>query len=123
MPSPDDLARIIGTQIRRHRDRQNPALTQSELARLAGLSTDDRVSLFELGKRVPSITELERIAKVLGVPLPLLIQNEDDPQTLLGRLQHVMDLFSEARRIAMTANNETWVSFLHELRQIVRRAK
>src|SRR5437016_13988981 len=50
-------------------------LQQRELAELVGLDPS-HVSLIEMGKRRPSVSALEKLAKGLGVPLHLL--------TLLG---------------------------------------
>jgi len=117
-----DIRSIIGKQIRQYRERHDPPWTQNKLAQVAGLSTDDRVSLYELGKSVPSISDLNKIAKALGVPLRALLQRETDDD-MLSRLQRVVDIFGEARAVALTADAEGWTEFIRDLQHALRRAK
>ena len=119
MPAHDtdeDLGRTIGRQIRLYRERHD--LTQQQLARRANISTDDRLSKFELGKTVPRIAELHRIATTLGVPLRVLVQPDDD-ETVIGRLQIVIDLFTDIRNRAMTLDSSDWAMLLTGLRAAV----
>ena len=53
------------------------SLSQAELARKADI-TPSYLSLIEKGKRNPSLKLLRRISAVCGVPLPLLMVDEND---------------------------------------------
>lgn len=65
------IVRIVGVRIREVRTRL--ALSQDELARKAGI-TQAKVSDYELGNVSPSITNLDRIADALGVPIAELLK-------------------------------------------------
>ncbi len=58
------------TRIREARKRAG--LTQEELAARAGL-TQSHLSRLELGKYVPTLATLERLARALRIPLPDLL--------------------------------------------------
>jgi transcriptional regulator with XRE-family HTH domain len=64
--------------------RESEGLTQSELAKRAGL-TQAAISQFEEGKRVPSTRAIQKIADGLGVSLDTLVSEssasqQDDPE-------------------------------------------
>ena len=56
-------------------------ISQVELAKKTGL-TRNYLTLLENGKRMPSVPTLNKISKVLGVPVPILtvdISEKDSP--------------------------------------------
>jgi transcriptional regulator with XRE-family HTH domain len=71
----------IGTRIRAAREKQDPPLSQAELARKVG-STGVQMWRWEAGKRVPRLDTLQRIADALSVSLDDLVReprNETPP--------------------------------------------
>ena len=64
------MVRIIGTKIRKLREEME--LTQEDLARSVGLSSEF-ISLLELGRRSPSLESLSRIAKFLNKEISFFI--------------------------------------------------
>jgi transcriptional regulator with XRE-family HTH domain len=77
-PGLQKIGRLIKTL------RENDGLTQSELAKKAGL-TQAAISQFEEGKRIPSTKALHKIADGLGVSLEVLLcdpqgQDSDNPE-------------------------------------------
>jgi transcriptional regulator with XRE-family HTH domain len=64
------MVRIVGTKIRKLRE--GMGLTQEDLARSVGLSSEF-ISLLELGRRSPSLESLSRIAKFLDKDISFFI--------------------------------------------------
>lgn len=58
--------------------RELAGLTQRELAEKLGLS-HGAIGLYELGKREPDLTTLQRIAHALGTSVSYLVGETDDP--------------------------------------------
>lgn len=58
-------------------------LSLSELAERAGLS-QSYLSMIEAGKRKPTLASLEKVAKALGVPTPILMFLAADKGELKG---------------------------------------
>lgn len=59
--------------------RESAEMTQSELAKLAGL-TQAAISQFEEGKRVPSTRAIHKVAEALGVSTNFLIAESPLPE-------------------------------------------
>jgi len=77
------MHRIIGTKIRKLRE--SYTLTQEELAKAVGLSSEF-ISLLELGKRDPSLDTLSALSDFFGKDISFfLIDKEDDFSVLLER--------------------------------------
>jgi transcriptional regulator with XRE-family HTH domain len=77
-------------------------LEQQELASLAGLDSS-HVSLIEQGKRNPTITTLEKIAKGLGVPYHLLTVLAAEPKDLKNvRASEIRELGELLARLLLT---------------------
>lgn len=57
-------------------------ITQEKLSKSTGLSRN-YVSLLESGKREPSISSLNKISKVLGVPISILLLEIDSSSNSL----------------------------------------
>lgn len=74
--------------------------SQSGLASASGLS-QAQVSLFEAGRRLPSLEQFVRLARVLDVPLQKLVSGRDRPGTELR------DLAVELRRLGA---GDLWVA-------------
>jgi transcriptional regulator with XRE-family HTH domain len=71
----DDIAPAVGANLRRLRSKRG--LSLERLARVAGVSRA-MLSQIELGKSVPTITSLWKIARALGVTFSALIANRDE---------------------------------------------
>ncbi len=56
--------KLVGKNVRKYRKLRN--LSQEKLSELVNVSTD-YISLIELGKRVPSLKRLYKIAEILDV--------------------------------------------------------
>lgn len=69
----DEIKLNIGTLIRELRKEQN--LTQSELAQIMQ-TTQDTISLWELGKSMPDIIALVKLAKLFNVSTDYLLDLE-----------------------------------------------
>ena len=69
----DEIKLNIGTLIRELRKEQN--LTQSELAQMMQ-TTQDTISLWELGKSMPDIISLVKLAKLFNVSADYLLDLE-----------------------------------------------
>jgi len=96
----------LGEKIKKMRKMRN--LTQEELADKIGVASKHQISLYESGKTIPYADTLQRIAKVLGISLDYLldddIENEDikfmpkiNDQDLL-RTFEIIDQFPEKER-------------------------
>lgn len=73
--------------------RQQRNLTQPELARRAGISPS-YLSVLEKGKRDPSFSMIEKIARALDVPLSLLIFVATDASEIQGLPTEVTEKLS-----------------------------
>lgn len=67
----------IGEEIRRARKEKK--LTQPELAKKCGWTSQSRISMYERGEREPSYADLRRISKVLDVSLSRFLGSSIDP--------------------------------------------
>jgi transcriptional regulator with XRE-family HTH domain len=65
----------IADRIRRERHRAS--LTQAQLAEAAGLC-QEAVSHWETGRRVPTVTNLDRLAAGIGIPTAQFFQDDAD---------------------------------------------
>lgn len=61
-----------------HDARQKAGLSQSELARRAGISGPGLINALE--HRNPTVTTLSKLAKVLGVEIVALLTDDEDEQ-------------------------------------------
>jgi transcriptional regulator with XRE-family HTH domain len=75
--------------------RQQRNLTQPELAERAGISPS-YLSVLEKGKRDPSFSMIEKIARALDIPLSLLIFIATDPSEIQGLPTEVTEKLSAA---------------------------
>ncbi len=87
------MIRIVGTKIRKLREEMG--LTQEDLARSVGLSSEF-ISLLELGKRSPSLESLSRIARFLNKEVSFFIVEKKETFQSLIRGK---ELDSKTRRI------------------------
>ncbi|MDO4313177.1 MAG: helix-turn-helix transcriptional regulator [Eubacteriales bacterium] len=71
----EDRRRVIGQNIKLHREKRN--MSQTQLARLLWI---DRTSLsgYEIGKRIPDIFMLWKMADVFDVSLDVLVGRKRD---------------------------------------------
>jgi transcriptional regulator with XRE-family HTH domain len=72
----NEMYRIVGAKIRKLRE--ETGLTQEDLARSVGLSSEF-ISLLELGKRSPSLESLSRIARFLNKDISFFIVQKEEP--------------------------------------------
>ncbi|MFM0321095.1 helix-turn-helix domain-containing protein [Caballeronia glebae] len=82
--------------------RQRAGLSQEKLGMEAGLdpmSASARMNRYELGKRVPSLGLVERIAAVLNVPMAYFYAVADDEADMLRRF-HLLSKRDRARALA-----------------------
>jgi len=70
-------------------------VSQKRLAALAGLDPS-HISLVEKGKRTPSISALERVAKALGVPHHVLTMLGAEQADLTGATPSELQVIGEA---------------------------
>lgn len=70
------MALSVGAQIREKRDKAG--ITQEELAARAGLSRNTIIN-FETNRRVPKVTDLEKIAHILGCEIVDFFSNPTPP--------------------------------------------
>ena len=80
----EPLVEAFATVLRRRRLAQD--LSQEALARRADVSMRF-VSLLELGRHMPTINTMQKLARGLGMPLSDLVREAEDepPQESLGR--------------------------------------
>ena len=83
----EPLVEAFATVLRRRRLAQD--LSQEALARRADVSMRF-VSLLELGRHMPTINTMQKLAKGLGVPLSDLVREAEDepPQELFTNPKH-----------------------------------
>ena len=82
--------------------RLRAALSQEKLGIEAGLdpmSASARMNRYELGKRIPDLALVERIAKVLRLPTAYFYAVEDDEAELLIAF-HELSSYDRAKAIA-----------------------
>jgi transcriptional regulator with XRE-family HTH domain len=99
--------------------RKKTGTTLEELSEAAGLSVS-QLSRFESGQRVPRVTELERIARHLGVGAWLFLDEQPRVPSVGSNLdadEASMALYILARRIGMSdkAATEAAGLFLEEM--------
>jgi Zn-dependent peptidase ImmA (M78 family)/DNA-binding XRE family transcriptional regulator len=70
-----DLYRQIGRRIKDARE--NLGISQEELARQMGYTSPATISHFETGNRKVSIADLQRLSKILGIPLEHFFETEE----------------------------------------------
>jgi transcriptional regulator with XRE-family HTH domain len=75
--------------------RNQRGLTQPELAERAGVSAS-YLSILERGKRDPSFSIIEKIARALDLPLSLLIFIATDPAEISGLAPELTEKLSTA---------------------------
>jgi len=76
--------------------RQQRGCTQSELAKLAGISIS-YLSLLERGERSdPGLSTIEKVAAALDIPLSLLFFVAADPSELKGLSHEIVEKLSTA---------------------------
>ena len=88
------------THMVRHRIRQlriERDLTQVELCKIAGISSDS-ITRIESGSRVPTLDTLEKIAQVFDMPVSILVGNDEPPkikhQPSLMRIVYLLRKYS-----------------------------
>jgi transcriptional regulator with XRE-family HTH domain len=100
----------LGTAIRFCRLQRD--LTQPELARRAGVSPS-YLSILERGKRDPSFSVIEKIARGLDVPLSLLVFIATDPSEIEGLPAELTEKLSAATmNLFRVARNDSQRSLL-----------
>jgi transcriptional regulator with XRE-family HTH domain len=77
-----------------HQARLRRGLTQTELARLGGISTSD-ISKIELQQRLPTLTQLVQLARTLALPLQWFLSGKNRPGSELR------DLVIELRELGL----------------------
>jgi transcriptional regulator with XRE-family HTH domain len=96
---------VLGSRIRAAR--RERGLTQVMLAARVDV-TDQAVSLFELGRAMPSLPTLVDIAATLEVPLASLVEPARDPRDSLRRKAQMLLWRLDPERLAQA------VAFLEE---------
>ncbi len=100
----------LGSAIRFCRQRRD--LTQPELAERAGISAS-YLSVLEKGKRDPSFSMLQKIARGMDVPLSLLVFVATDPSEIQGLPAEVSEKLSAATmNLLMAARDDAQRSLL-----------
>lgn len=61
-------------------------LTQPQMAERCGWDSQSRISQYETEKREPSLSDLEKMAGVLGVSITEILFGDDEQQTSTGRI-------------------------------------
>lgn len=86
--------------------RQQRDLTQPELAARAKISPS-YLSVLEQGKRDPSFSMVQKVARALDVPLSLLIFVATDPSEIQGLTPEISEKLSAATlKLLMATRNE-----------------
>src|ERR1700692_3930315 len=92
--------------------RQQRDLTQPQLAERAGISPS-YLSVLERGKRDPSFSMIEKIARALDVPLSLLVFIATDPSEIEGLPAELTEKLSSATmNLFRVARNDNQRSLL-----------
>ncbi|RLI78372.1 XRE family transcriptional regulator [Archaeoglobales archaeon] len=79
--------------------RTSLGISQRELARAIKLSSG-MISMYEAGKKIPTIDVLNRLADFFGVSADYLIGRSDDPKPVDGELpEFVKEQLSKIKRI------------------------
>jgi transcriptional regulator with XRE-family HTH domain len=90
--------------------RQQRSLTQPGLAKRAGISAS-YLSVLEKGKRDPSFSMIEKIARALDIPLSLLIFIATDPSEIHGLPTEITEKLSAVTinllRVARDENQQS----------------
>lgn len=105
MPTPDAQLVAFGREVRRRRNALG--LTSEQLAERADLSTNYLITI-ELGKRDPSLSTIESIARGLGVP----------PGELLGGVKSLNPAGLEAASLFDSVPADLRQGVLHLLRAV-----
>ena len=85
--------------------RQQKGLTQPQLAERAALSTS-YLSVLETGKRDPSLSSLQSIARGLGVPLSVLLFVAADPSDVETLTPEMHEKLAAATMKLLTASRD-----------------
>ena len=85
--------------------RQQKGLTQPQLAERAALSTS-YLSVLETGKRDPSLSSLQCIARGLGVPLSVLLFVAADPSDVETLTPEMHEKLAAATMKLLTASRD-----------------
>ena len=85
--------------------RQQKGLTQPQLAERATLSAS-YLSVLETGKRDPSLSSLQRIARGLGVPLSVLLFVAADPSDVETLTPEMHEKLAAATMKLLTASRD-----------------
>lgn len=85
--------------------RQQKGLTQPQLAERAALSTS-YLSVLETGKRDPSLSSLQSIARGLGVPLTVLLFVAADPSDVETLTPEMHEKLAAATMKLLTASRD-----------------
>lgn len=86
--------------------RQQRDLTQPELAMRAEISPS-YLSVLEQGKRDPSFSTLQKVARALNVPLSLLVFVATDPSEIQGLPPEISEKLAAATlNLLMAARND-----------------
>jgi transcriptional regulator with XRE-family HTH domain len=64
-----------GYMVKLRNQRRSKGLTQAELAKQVGVTTN-YISLIEKGKKVPAVKTINKIALALGIPASSLLEND-----------------------------------------------
>lgn len=63
--------------------RTKVGMSKRQLAKLVGVDASF-ITHIEMGRRKPSLDTMEKVAEVLGMPMPLLMLLSADPSELVG---------------------------------------
>ena len=86
--------------------RKQKGLTQSELAKLAGIG-QPAVALMEKGKRDIDTEMLIKLARALNVKAYELLPEEEQPETLTSEERAFIDLFRKSKQTTAEDVNQT----------------
>jgi len=94
---------MLGDKIKVLREGKN--VSQKELAQAIGVS-DVMVSLYEQGKKYPSLSTIVRIAEYFNVSTDYLLgiktsANDDIPENIKAVARNLMELSEEKRKLAI----------------------
>ena len=94
---------MLGDKIKVLREGKN--VSQKELAQAIGVS-DVMISLYEQGKKYPSLSTIVRIAEYFNVSTDYLLgiktsANDDIPENIKAVARNLMELSEEKRKLAI----------------------